>query len=292
MENISTVSVVVMLVVVVLFALLYSIGKKRYLEYVTPLDKEEFPLKDFLPVGFMVMNLVRYGYNTALDRQNRKYLKELYDLDYTEFYLRVYWAQAATYTMLALLLGAMVNLALNDPVVGIAIAVGMGALLPYVALKDLEKKVQERHVEIAMDMPELVNKIVILTGAGLNLQAALVKISKEMYSDRILYRELTCAMDKIMDGESADAALDYMNMKCNTMEMRRFISIIVQNIHRGGSDVSTALKSIGNELWANRKAAALRVAEEASTKMLFPMMLMLLAVVLLVVAPAVQSMQI
>lgn len=292
MENISTVSVVVLLVVIVLFALLYSAGKKKYLEYITPLDKKEFPLKDFLPVGFMVMNQVRYGYNTALDRQNRKYLKELYDLDYTEYYLRVYWAQATTYTMLALLLGAMVNLALNDPVVGFAIAVGMGALLPYVALKDLEKKVQERHVEIAMDMPELVNKIVILTGAGLNLQAALVKISKEMYSDRILYRELARAMDKIMDGESADAALDYMNTKCNTMEMRRFISIIVQNIHRGGTDVSSALKSIGNELWANRKAAALRVAEEASTKMLFPMMLMLLAVVLLVVAPAVQGMQI
>lgn len=292
MENISTFSVIVMLMAIVVFALLYGAGKRKYPEYVTPLDKEEFPLRDFLPAGFAVMDLVRYGYNTGLDRQNRKYLKELYDLDYTEYYLRVYWAQAMTYTLLAVLLGAMANLALNDPVVGLVIALGLGGLLPYVSLKALEKKVQERHTEIAMDMPELVNKIVILTGAGLNLQGALAKIAKEMYSDRILYRELAHAMDRIADGDSADAALDYLNTKCNTMEMRRFISIVIQNIHRGGADVSSALKSIGEELWTARKEAARRVAEEASTKMLFPMMLMLLAVVLLVVAPAVQRMQI
>lgn len=292
MANISTASVVVMLAVMAVFAVLYSMGKKKYLDYIEPLEKKDFPLRDFLPVGFMVMGLARYGYNAEIDRKNRKYLKELYDLDYTEYYLRVYWAQALTYTMLACLMGAMVNLALNDPLVGGVIAAGMGAVLPYVSLRDLEKKVQVRHIEIAMDMPELVNKIVILTGAGLNLQGALAKIAKEMYSDRILYRELAHAMTRISDGESADAALDYLNTKCNTMEMRRFVSIIIQNIHRGGSDVSSALATIGSELWEGRKAAARRVAEEATTKMLFPMMLMLFAVVLLVVAPAIQSMQI
>ena len=73
--------------------------------------------------------------------------------------------------------------------------------------------------------------------------------------------------------------------------MRRFVSVILLNIHRAGTDVSSALKSIGEELWNSRKAAAIRVAEEASTKMLFPMMLMLFAVIMLVIVPAVQGMQ-
>lgn len=291
MEEISTVSLLVMAVVLIVFALLYGRGKKKYKDYIEPLDKDEFTLKELLPMGFLIMELSNYQYNTALDRQNRKYLKELYDPEFSEFYLHVYWAQAVTYSALAIVLGAMVNLVLNDPVVGLAIGLGMGVLLPYVSLIDLKKKVEKRHLAIAVDMPELVNKIVILTGAGLTLQGALSKITKEMYSDRILYQELSRSMEMIEVGETADAAFDRMATKCNTVEMRRFLSIILQNIHRGGSDVSSALKSIGEELWNSRKAAALRVAEEASTKMLFPMMLMLFAVIMLVIVPAVQGMK-
>lgn len=292
MEDISTVSVIIFIAALGLFALLYEKGKKKFASYLEPLSKEEFPLRDMLPVGFAAMDLSKYQYNTAFDRKNRKYLKELYDPEYVEFYLRVYWAQALTYSMLAILLGALIYVAANDPMVGALVAFGMGLILPWMTMRDLENKVQKRHTAIAMDMPELVNKIVILTGAGLTLQGALSKIANEMYSDRILYRELAHTMSMIDSGESADAAFDRLGTKCNMAEMRRFIAVIIQNIHRGGSDVSAALKSIGDELWSSRKALALRVAEEASTKMLFPMMLMLLAVVLLVVAPAVQSMQI
>ena len=56
--------------------------------------------------------------------------------------------------------------------------------------------------------------------------------------------------------------------------------------------MTRALKEIGEEQWNNRKNAAKQFAEEASTKMLFPMMLMLLAVILLTIAPAVMSMNI
>ncbi len=291
MEEISTSAVVILFAVVAAFGLLYEKGKKKYRDYLAPLDKKEFPMRDFLPVGFALMDLIRYQYNTAFDRKNRKFLKELYDPEYAEFYLRVYWAQACSYSMIAFLLGAMVNLAINDPAVGLVIGLGLGAILPFFTMKDLENRVQKRHTAIAMDMPELVNKIVILTGAGLNLQGALYKIATEMRSDRILYQELAHAMSIIDAGESADAAFDYMSIRCNMAEMRRFCAIIIQNIHRGGTDVSSALKGIGDELWAARKAMALRVAEEASTKMLFPMMLMLFAVILLVVAPAVSGMQ-
>ena len=197
MEEISTVSLAVMVVLLAIFTLLYERGKKKYKDYIEPLDKEEFTLKEIMPVGFLIMDLFKYQYNTALDRQNRKYLKELYDPEFSEFYLHVYWAQAATYSVLAILLGAVLNLILNDPLVGVAVGLAMGVLLPYVSLVDLQKKVQERHLAIAIDMPELVNKIVILTGAGLTLQGALSKITKEMYSDRILYQELTKSMEMI-----------------------------------------------------------------------------------------------
>lgn len=66
-------------------------------------------------------------------------------------------------------------------------------------------------------------------------------------------------------------------------------SVLIQNMNRGGTDVLLALREIGKELWNERRATAKRVAEQAGTKLLFPMMLMLLAVILIVAAPAVMS---
>ena len=288
--EISTAAVIILFITIVFFYLLYTSGKKKYMDYVEALDKKDFTIRDFMPAGFMVMELIKYKYNSALDRKARKYLKELYEPEYTEFYLRVYWAKAITYSLIAVCMGALVNVAMNDPLIAVFIAIGLGALLPYFVLQEIEDKVKKRHIAIMMDMPELTNKIVILTGAGQTLQGALFKIASELSSEKIVYQELARTMAMIDAGESADSAFDQMCVKCNMPEMRRFVAIILQNIHRGGSDVSAALKGIGEELWAARKATALRIAEEASTKMLFPMMLMLLAVVLLVIAPAVQGM--
>ncbi len=291
MAEISVGSAVFMVVVLLVFAVFYEKGKKRFQEYLVPLDKKDFPLKDLMPVGFAVMAFLKYQYNTSFDRKNRKLLKELQDPEYVEFYMRVYWAKAATYAMVALGLGGMVSLAADDPVMGLVIGIGLSGILVYFTWQGLQNTVQERHVAIAMDMPELVNKIVILTGAGLNTQGALAMITREMHSERLLYQELAHVMKLIDAGEPVDAAFDYLGAKCNMPEMRRLISIILQNIYRSGSDMSVALKGIGEELWTARKATALRVTEEASTKMLFPMMLMLFAVILLVIAPAVQGMQ-
>ena len=65
---------------------------------------------------------------------------------------------------------------------------------------------------------------------------------------------------------------------------------MLQNIRRGGADVFLALREIGNELWNARKVATKQMAAEAETKMMFPMMLMFVAVILMVAMPAVMAM--
>ena len=91
---------------------------------------------------------------------------------------------------------------------------------------------------------------------------------------------------KSEDYNSIEKALDYMTIQCNTPQMRRFISVVLQNMKRGGTDVIAALQDIGREQWEERKAAAKRLCAEADSKLLFPMMLMLFSVVLMTVTPA------
>ena len=278
------------LILLVLFALLNSGGKKKYGAMLQALDKKEYNLKDFMPAGFALMGMTRYDYSNNLDRTLRRQLAELYPAEYVEFYLRVIWAQAATAALLGLLLTTLFFGATQGTVMYLVLGLALTAALAWASFADVKKKVDKRHAQVAIDLPDLTNQIIILSGAGLTLRAALLKIAAEMPAETPLYEMLGRVAEKMDHGASDEEAMDLLTTQCNMPEMRRFVSVILQNMQRGGSDVLTALREIGKELWSARKAAAQRVAEETSTKLLFPMMFMLFAVILLVAAPAVMGM--
>ena len=117
----------------------------------------------------------------------------------------------------------------------------------------------------------------------------MVLISKEMERETPFYQELKHSVYMMENGATAEQAMDSLCNRCNMPQVRRLVSVLLQNMHSGGVEVLIAMREISRELWNNRRAAAKTAAEEAGTKLLFPMMLMLLAVVLVVAAPAVMS---
>lgn len=278
------------LVVLVVFLLLHLQGKKRYAAMIQAMDKQEYGLRDIMGVGFMLMELSKYQYAGKLDRKARIQLRELYEPEFVEFYLRVQWGAGVTYGCLSLLLGTLAFAARDGDAMLLALFVVMAPVLVYMSFSSLEKKVEKRHQQVAMDLPDFTNQLIILSGAGLTLRAAIIKVGREMPGDTPFYVALRKAVNKMENGATDEAALDVLVTQCNMPVVRRLTSILLQNMQRGGTDVLIALREIGTELWTNRKAAARQMAEEVSTKMLFPMMLMLIAVILLVAAPAVMSM--
>lgn len=103
------------------------------------IDKTVFPLKDFMPIGFSFMDKLRYGYNNKFDRDLRKKLLELHEEEFNEFYLRVYWAAAASYFWLGLLITALFYLATND-IIWFGIGIAVTVVLVYSAFADIQKK--------------------------------------------------------------------------------------------------------------------------------------------------------
>lgn len=271
------------------FLLLYLPSKNKYSIYMNAIDKTVFPLKDFMPIGFSFMDKLRYGYNNKFDRDLRKKLLELHEEEFNEFYLRVYWAAAASYFWLGLLITALFYLATND-IIWFGIGIAVTVVLVYSAFADIQKKIDKMHLQVAMDLPDYISKIIILTGAGLTLRAAMKKVSAEMSMPTPLYNLMGQAMHNIENGMNENIALDQVVRRCNMPEMRRMIAVIEQNLQRGGSEVTIAMRTIGDEMWNNRKAKAKQIAEEAETKILFPMMLMMFAVIIMTMAPALLGM--
>lgn len=288
MEEISIPAAIYAVVVIIMFLVFYEKGKKKYTSYCEALSKKEYPLKALLPIGFALVDTFKHTYASNLDRKLRRQLRELRDEEYVEFYLRVTWAMAATYFMIGLFLSGMLSLASVGLAATIAVA-GLGVLLAYMIFAEMDKKITERHKKIALDLPDFTNKLLILSGAGLSIKAAMVLISKEMERETPFYHELKHSVYMMENGATVEQAMDSLSSRCNMAEVRRLLSVLMQNMHSGGTEVLNAMREISRELWNNRRASAKTIAEEAGTKLLFPMMLMLLAVILIVAAPAIMS---
>jgi len=286
-SQVTTASLIYLLIVALIFLFLYIKGKK-YKSMCDPLDKNDFMLKDVFGVGFAVLDIIKYQYGSAFDRRLRIKLRELYPIDYNDYYLRVYWAQAFTYLVIGIVFSGLLFNAIG--IIGVFLGLGLGGVLFYYSFKWLDERIEKRHLKIQLDMPDFTNKIIILSGAGLTIRDAMVKISKEMSINTPLYEALAESVSAIDTGANDAQAFMRLTDKCNTPAMRRFCSVILQNLKFGGSEVIRALSDIATEQWNERKNASEKLAMEAETKLLYPMMLMLFSVIIVTVVPAILSM--
>lgn len=66
----------------------------------------------------------------------------------------------------------------------------------------------------------------------------------------------------------------------------KFSSILVQNLKKGNRSMTDLLKQEAAEAFQERKEAAKRLGEEASAKLLGPMMILLFIVLIIILVPA------
>ena len=288
-KGVDMISTIYLLITFVLFLILYLKGK-QYKGLCDPLSKDDFALKDFFIIGFAVLDVIKYSYGSQFDRRLRTKLKEMYPIDYNDYYLRVYWAQSFTFLVIGIVFSGVLFKSMQ--LLGLILGLVLSGVLFYFSFKSIDEKIEKRHLKISLDMPDFTNKVIILSGAGLTIRDALIKISKEMSIQTPLYEALAECVSAIDTGANDTQAFMRLTDKCNMPAMRRFCSVILQNLKFGGAEVIRALTDISDEQWNERKNASEKLTMEAETKLLYPMMLMLFSVIIVTIVPALLSMDI
>jgi len=97
-------------------------------------------------------------------------------------------------------------------------------------------------------------------------------------------------LSEISAGKPAARAYEDMAFRCKVPEVTRFVSAVLQNLNRGNRDMVYVLRTLAQEAWDKRKDLARKQGEEASTKLVFPMVMVFVAIAIIVLAPAMQSM--
>lgn len=183
-----------------------------------------------------------------------------------------------------------------------AILLGIFALLslciPCVMESQIKGNIQRREKELKMDYPEFVEHFVLLIGAGLNLKGAWLRIVQEYQEKRktgkvkmhYLYEEMQVTCNEMEKGMSEVQAYELFGRRLGLLSYMKFTTLMVQNIRKGSKDLLILLEYEVVDAFRERKENAKTLGEEAGTKLLLPMMLMLVIVFVLIMYAAFQSM--
>jgi hypothetical protein len=164
--------------------------------------------------------------------------------------------------------------------------------------KKNERKSQQDQMQL--DYADVVCKLLILMGSGMTLKQAWERIAAQ-YDDKrqknqierhYIYEEMLLTCNAIHDGESESAAYRKFADRTDMGSYQRLVRILIQNMKTGSKGLCQLLEQESQTALEERKALARKLGEEAGTKMLLPLMMMLGIVIAIIMVPAMLSFQV
>ena len=158
-----------------------------------------------------------------------------------------------------------------------------------------EKK--QREALLMLDYSELVSKLMVYIGAGLTVRNALETISQHfdaliargIKADRPLYQELRTMVIQFRRNMPESEIYLLFGRRVNLKPYTKLVSLIEQNRMNGARNLRAMLELEMEDAFEQRKTTARRLGEEAGTKLLLPLFIMLGIVMIIVIVPAMSA---
>ncbi|WP_165767877.1 type II secretion system F family protein [Virgibacillus indicus] len=282
--------IVTLLIICVYFVLSIKVGS-RY-EVVIAEYKDRYPLMFMASVSLYIIDGLKimerlYGQISKIQQK----MISLYGNRTALQHTRMYVAQLIS-TALVCLLGTFLFTLLSegDPTI-LVVGLLFTFMVPYAMISRLATQEKERKDKILTELPEVVNKIILLVNAGETVQQALIRcVTTTNDPNSPLIRELSETVNKMASNEPFHQVLNDLSKKCGVQEISIFTTTILLNYRKGGNDLILALRELSHELWEKRKNISKTKGEEASSKLVFPLIFIFVAVMIIVGYPAITIM--
>lgn len=159
-----------------------------------------------------------------------------------------------------------------------------------------KKELEIRKSNLIRSYPWFVNEMVLLLGAGMqvrNIFHTLIQEYESRMSDKDyrnpLISELKVTIRAMELGMSEEQAYYRLGRRLGIPCYIKIMTLLEQNVKRGGRGLTDAFEQEETVALEERKNLAKRYGEEAGTKLLGPMILLLLVVMLMIMVPALWS---
>lgn len=158
--------------------------------------------------------------------------------------------------------------------------------------QDYKENKKNRQEQLVLDYPRILNKLTLLLSAGLNTRNAIKRIGNDYKKNngkvvqRAAYEEILILMKEMERGISEKQAYERFGERCEILPYRTLAALLIQHLQKGGDNIQHILEEECKKAQESRIAQVKIMGEKVSTKLLFPMILMLIIVFVLILVPA------
>lgn len=165
------------------------------------------------------------------------------------------------------------------------IAEAIGAARLFAAVERITGRRRER---ISRGIPDALDLLVVCVEAGVSLDAALQRVSRELaIAHPELADEITDMSRRLAAGMPRDQAFQSLHARTGVEELRSLATHLIQS-ERWGTSIANVLRTYSRDLRRRRRRAAEQRAATAATRMLAPMALCIFPTIFIVIlGPAV-----
>ena len=175
---------------------------------------------------------------------------------------------------------------------------------------DLQKDLEKRKKVMQKEYPDIVHKLALYLGAGMTLRAAFQRIGTEYEQQQaqqrpgrqrarqqsglrekdVVYEQVLITCRELRSGLSEAEAYAQFGKRIGLQEYIRLTTLMTQNLKKGSASLLERLRDEADRSLSEQMQRGRQLGEEASTKLLLPMVMMLGVVMVMVIMPAFGSM--
>lgn len=185
----------------------------------------------------------------------------------------------------------------DDSLLVWAAAMVVAAAVYMLSDRDLHGRLEKRKESMRREYPDVVHRLILYVGAGLTLRGAFGKIAgdyedvrKKGGRESPIYEEICYTCRELRSGVSEGASYEHFGRRTGLQEYVQLSALLMQNLKRGNASLLERLREAADKAGQERLQQGKRLGEEAGTKLLIPMVLMLAVVMVVIMIPAFSGM--
>lgn len=264
----------------ILIICIYMINNKNS-KYIQALEKNEYFMQVFFIIGLNILDYVSINNNYILTRCKEK-IEFLKGEKYLTFYYKIISAAMITYLIIFIEVGLILATIFNEMKLFLLLFVLALFCIIYIFL-EIELKYKKQIDALLSDFPKMLSKLQVFLTTGMSLREAWKKVG--LTGEERIFVEMQKIDVHIQNGYTEIEAINKFGDDCKINEIKKFSLLLSQNIEKGNRDIILMINALANESWENERHRVIKKAEIASSKLVFPLVIMLISIMLMVVVP-------
>ena len=171
-------------------------------------------------------------------------------------------------------------------------------VLIFAEREEVRRAKLKRQQELSRDYPDIVGRLSLFVGAGITPKSAFERMGKwyEGYLDengskeRPGFEAVLKMNRRIADGAGEIEGYKLLGEDTHHKDFRKLSLMLTQNLRKGSRDLIEQLEKEERNAYEDRKQKARIAGEEASTKLLIPMLMMLSVLLVVLILPSIWGM--